>query len=202
MKTLVYGLGLALSASAFGTVIDNGQFGANISAVGGAGGSDIYAQSFTAPADNLLTEFGMWLAGGQGGAPAVRIDLWADDGANHPDENNILIAGTTWQGELADLTRIDTFTSYVLNPGQKYWVVINGLIDQNSPGSYASTWDGGLDTIPGERMDWSNDLGQNWSFGIGDADWGVRIVTTEVPAPGAAALLGLGGLIAGRRRRA
>jgi MYXO-CTERM domain-containing protein len=203
MNTIGFGLCALLAASASATVIDNGQFGANIGSVGGMFGSDIYAQSFTCPSDNLLTEFGMWLqGGGQGTAPAVRIDLWADDGTNHPDENNVIVAGTTWQGDLPELTRIDTFTSTALTPGQRYWVVINGMIDQNSQGTYNSSWDVFADTIPGERMDWSNDLGSSWSFGIGDSDWAVRIVTTEVPAPGAAALLGLGGLVSARRRRA
>ncbi len=189
----------AIAGVASADIWDNGDFGANISSVGGASGSDVYGQSFIAPADNVLVQFGMWLAGGGADAPAVRIDLWADDGANNPDETNILVSGTVHQGDLADLTRIDTFTSFALTPGDRYWVVINGIIDQNSTGVYSSTWDGGTNTIPDGNMTWSNDLGGSWSGGIANGDFGVYIET--VPAPASLALLGLGGLVATRRRR-
>lgn len=183
------------------TIFDNGQFGANISPIGGASGSDIYAQSFVCPADNRIVQFGMWLAGGDGGAPAVRIDLWGNDGNGQADENNVLVAGTIHQGVLPTLTRIDTFTSFDLVPGNTYWIVINGLIDQQSPSSYASTWDNGTNTIPSGHMDWSNDLGNSWSGGIPNGDWGVYAKFIPVPAPASAGLLALGGLAAMRRRR-
>jgi hypothetical protein len=188
----------ATTTVASATIIDNGQFGPNIGSVGGQFGSDIYAQSFVAPADNVLVQFGMWLSGGGNDAPLVSIDLWADDGFGHADENNILISGTMHQGDLPALTRIDTFTNYALTPGETYWVVINGLNDQTSQGSYNSTWDGGTDTVPSGIMEWSNDLGVTWN-GIAGGDWGVYIETV-VPGPGVLALLGLAGLV-GRRRR-
>ncbi|HYC31189.1 MAG TPA: hypothetical protein VEB59_02820 [Gemmatimonadales bacterium] len=181
------------------TIIDNGQFGANIGSVGGQFGSDVYGQSFIAPADNVIVQFGMWLIGGDGGAPLVSIDLWADDGANHPDETNVLVSGTQHQGVLGALTRVDTFTNLALTPGQRYWIVINGLHDQTSQGSYSSTWDSGANTVPDGNMDWSNDLGLSWSGGIPNGDWGVY--ARLVPAPGAAGLLALSGIAALRRRR-
>ena len=198
MKLVAVAAAAATTTFASATIIDNGQFGTNIGSVGGASGSDIYAQSFVAPADNVLVQYGMWLAFGGSDAPLVSIDLWADDGFGHADENNILISGTQHQGNLDDLTRIDTFTNYALTPGNTYWVVINGLHDQVSSGSYSSTWDGGINTIPDGIMEWSNDLGVSWS-GITGGDWGVYI-ETAVPAPGALALLGLAGLTRRRRR--
>lgn len=194
-------LAVIAGAACADTIIDNGQFGANISSVGGQFGSDVYGQSFLCPAgDNVLIQFGMWLAGGDGGAPLVSIDLWGDDGANHPDENNVIVSGTQHQGVLNTLTRIDTFTNVSLTPGQRYWIVINGLHDQNSQGSYASTWDGGTNTISDGNMDWSNDLGNSWSGGIPNGDWGVFAHFT-IPAPGSVGLLAAGGLLALRRRR-
>ncbi|MDQ7014606.1 MAG: hypothetical protein Q9O74_12030 [Planctomycetota bacterium] len=183
------------------TVIDNGQFGVNISSIGGANGSDIYAQSFVVPTDNRLIQFGMWLQGGGQDAPAVRIDLWGNDANNQADENNVLVSGTVHQGNLDNLTRIDTFTSIDLVPGNTYWIVINGLIDQTSGGVYASTWDGGTNTIASGHMDWSNDLGNTWSGGIDNGDFGVYASFVPVPTPGTAGLLALGGLAAMRRRR-
>lgn len=181
------------------TIIDNGQFGVNISSVGGASGSDIYAQSFICPTDNVITQFGMWLQGGGSGAPAVRIDLWGTDGNGQADENNIIVAGTTHQGDLVDLTRIDSFTNTALVAGETYWIVINGLIDQTSSGVYASTWDNGTNTITSGHMDWSNDLGNTWSGGIANGDWGVY--ASFIPTPATTGLLALGGLTAMRRRR-
>jgi hypothetical protein len=202
MRTAVIALsvlaGSALVANA-DTIIDNGQFGGNIGSVGGEFGSDVYGQSFIAPADNVIAQFGMWLVGGDGGAPLVSIDLWADDGSNHPDESNVLIPGTQHQGVLGALTRVDTFSNFALVPGQRYWIVINGLHDQTSQGSYSSTWDNGIDSVPSGNMDWSNDLGATWSGGIPNGDWGVY--ARFVPAPGATGLLALGGLAALRRRR-
>jgi hypothetical protein len=194
-------LALTAGMAAADTIIDNGQFGANISTIGGANGSDIYGQSFIAPADNQIVQFGMWLQGGGGDAPLVSIDLWADDGSNNPDENNILIDGTDHQGDLVDLTRIDTFTSFTLTAGTRYWIVINGNVDQTSGGTYASTWDGQTNTIVDGNMTWSNDNGGSWSGGIPEGDFGVYAHFTPVPAPASAALLALGGLVATRRRR-
>ena len=194
-------LALAMTAglASAETIIDNGQFGSNIGSIGGMFGSDIYGQSFIAPADNTIVQFGMWLGGGTSDAPLVRIDLWADDGSNAPDENNILIAGTTFQGNLDVLTRIDTFDNLTLVTGQRYWIVINGLLDQTSQGNYSSTWDGGTNTIADGNMDWSNDMGFGWSGGIDNGDFGVY--ARFIPAPASTGLLALGGLVALRRRR-
>ncbi len=196
-KGLILGALLAMTVTASATVIDNGQFGPNIGSVGGAYGSDIYGQSFIAPADNVLVKFGMWLQGGDATGPKVSIDLWADDGSNHPDETKVLVSGTVWSGYLADLTRIDTTTSYALVPGQRYWIVINGMIDQQNQFSYNSTWDGGTNTIKDGNMDWSNDMGATWSGGIPNGDWGVYIET--VPEPTTLALLALAALMLRRR---
>jgi hypothetical protein len=197
----IVALALVAGAASADTIIDNGQFGTNIGSVGGLFGSDIYGQSFICPpTDNVLIQFGMWLQGGDGGAPLVSIDLWADDGSNHPDENNILVSGTQHQGVLPELVRVDTFSNIALTPGQRYWIVINGLHDQSSQGAYSSTWDGGANTIPDGNMDWSNDLGFSWSGGIPNGDWGVFAHLT-IPAPASAGVLAAAGLLGLRRRR-
>jgi len=122
--------------SASATIIDYGPFGVNIGSVGGAGGSDIYAQSFIAPADNVLILAGMYLQGGGSDPPEVRLDIWANDAQGWPDENNIVVAGTVYQQDFPDLTLVTTATNAPLVAGDTYWVVINGMIDQTSSGSY------------------------------------------------------------------
>jgi hypothetical protein len=180
MKLCVPALFASVAACALpagATVIDNGTFGNNIISVGGMFGSDAYSQSFIAPADPRLVKFGMWLVGGGDQPPLVRIDLWADDGSGNPDPNNILVEGIKVQESLNDLTRFDTETDFVLTPGQRYHVVINGFVDQESQGEYGSTWDGGLDTIPEGEARFTNDLGGAW-FSLGGGDFGVYIETT------------------------
>ncbi len=144
----------------------------------------------------------MWLQGGGNEAPLVGIELWADDGAGQPDETQRLVFGTTHQGDLPDLTRIDApGNNFQLDPGTTYYVVINGLLDQTSSGSYGSSWDGGTDTIAGGHMDWSNDLGATWSGGIPNGDFAVYVRMQKIPEPGSLAVLGLLSVVALRRRR-
>lgn len=67
-----------------------------------------------------------------------------------------------------------------------------------SPGSYASgphAWALGNSTGA-----WSLTFTNDWASGNGSMDWS-NVKVTLVPAPGVAALMGLGGLVALRRRR-
>jgi hypothetical protein len=179
MRTLLALVAASGVAGAAGSVIDNGQFGPFISPLGGAEGSHAYGQSFVAPVDARLIRFGMWLAYGDPEAPAVRVDLWGDDGEGNPDETNILIKGTVVQEIIGDLTRFDTQTNYILTPGVRYHVVLNAFDDRVSAGWYASTYDFGTDTIPDGQMSYTNDLGATW-FRFPDSDFGVYVETTEI----------------------
>jgi hypothetical protein len=173
MKSMLF---IALIAgSAHATIIDNGQFGANIGQVGGAAGSNAYSQSFTAPDDARLVKYGMWLQGGGIDPPLVHIDLWADDGSGNPDANNILIKGVEIGSVVDELTRFDTETDFMLTPGQTYHIVINGFDDLLALGNYNSTWDGGADTIEGGTGKFTNSLGSLW-FDLG-GDFGIYIET-------------------------
>jgi hypothetical protein len=179
MKELVaFAIALGASGVACATVIDNGQFGANISPLGGLEGSDAYAQSFVAPSDARLIKFGMWLTDGEPAAPAVRVDLWADDGFGNPDENNILVEGLIIQEIIPGLTRFDTLTDYDLSPGVRYHVVLNAFGDQDSPGSYISTYDAGTDTIPDGEMNFTNDFGASW-HAFPASDFGIYVETLD-----------------------
>lgn len=169
-------LAVVVAGSAQATVIDNGQFGANFGTVGGATGRHAFAQSFIAPADARLVKFGMWLQGGAPQPPMVRIDLWGDDGEGNPDPENIIVKGTVVQSEVPVLTRFDTVTDVMLVPGERYHVVINGMDDILSLGSYMSTWDEGTNTIPGGAMHFTPDLALTW-LTIPDGDFGVYVET-------------------------
>lgn len=203
MKRVLAGLAaVVLAGPAAADIIDVGPFGNNISSVGGASGSDIYAQAFTATSDNIFILGGMYLSGGGNDAPAVRMDLWGTDGQGNPDENNILIAGPTYQQNFPDLTLVTVAGNVALVEGQRYFLVLNGMIDQTSSGAYGSTWSSPDDPYAGGWATWSNDLAASWSNPDGASwgtDWGFYVET--VPGPGAIALFGIAGLLATRRRR-
>lgn len=91
-------------------------------------------------------------------------------------------------------------------------------VSTNGGGSWTTLWStqadtGGFRSLPGasQTIDLSAYANQTVNIGFhyydpnsGDWDWYVQVddvVVESVPAPGAAALLGLGGLFMGRRRR-
>lgn len=88
-----------------------------------------------------------------------------------------------------------------------------GAVDTTSTGLLIASWTVTADAAG--LLTYSGVDGAPFSFGINDADnsfgtptqYGVdvisssRLTITDVPAPSAMALLGLGGLVAGRRRR-
>ncbi|MGI9013890.1 MAG: hypothetical protein ACR2GY_06520 [Phycisphaerales bacterium] len=82
-------------------------------------------------------------------------------------------------------------------PAGSYWI---GLRDPNGSGSGTNYWmtsSGGGDTTTGFS---STDGGTTW---VPEGDnWHHAFELYKIPAPGALALLGLGGLVARRRRRA
>lgn len=203
MRVLTTAMAVLLVAGvASAEIIDIGPFDPNIGSVGGASGSDVYAQAFTMPADNVFIKGGMYLNGGGNDPPAVRMDLWGADANGDPDENNILIPGPVYQQNFPDLTLVTLEGNLELVEGERYFLVLNGMIDQQSSGSYGSTWSLPDDPYAGGWATWSNDLGVSWSNPNGNSwgyDWGFRVET--IPEPATMSLLVLGGLAAIRRRR-
>ena len=193
---------LLFAGVAAAEIIDIGPFDPNIGTVGGATGSDIYAQAFIAPDDNVIIKGGMYLNGGGANAPAVRMDLWAADNQGNPDENNILIPGPVYQENFPDLTLVTFEGNFEMVAGERYFLVLNGNIDQQSDGAYGSTWSNPDDPYGPGWATWSNDLGVNWSNPDGQSfafDWGFYVET--IPEPASLAILGVGGVAMIRRRR-
>jgi hypothetical protein len=198
---LAAGLTLGLLAqSTLAEVLDYGPWEPNIGEVGGASGSDAYAQSFVAPEENVLIKAGMYLFGGGDDPPAIRVDVWGADADGKPDDTNIVIAGPVYQEYFPRLTLVTLETEgVVLTPGERYFVMLNGMIDQESTGYYFSTVSTPEDPYPDGGYWWTNNMGQSWNTG-GASDFGFYVET--LPEPTSILLLGLGGLAAaGSRRR-
>jgi hypothetical protein len=171
MRFLQVSMAVLLAAGvASAEIIDIGPFGANAYDVGGEEGSDIYAQAFIAPEENVFVLGGMYLFGGGLDPPAIRMDLWGTDAAGDPDENNVLIAGPVYQQSFPVLTLVTVEGNVELVPGQRYFLVLNAMIDQEGQNSYASSWSNPNDVYPGGWATWSNDLAATWSNPDGE-DW-------------------------------
>ena len=153
-------------------VIDIGPFGANAYDIGGEEGSDLYAQAFIAPEENVFMLGGMYIVSHSGGAdpPPIRVDLWGTDTEGDPDEDNILLTGEVHQEPLFELTMITVEGPLALVAGEQYFLVLNASWDQDHTGGYASSWSNPDDVYPGGWATWSNDIAETWSNPAG-TEW-------------------------------
>jgi hypothetical protein len=165
-------------------ILDFGPWEPNIGEVGGATGSDAYAQSFIAPEENVVVMAGMYLYGGGDDPPAVRVDIFGVDAQGKPDETNILVEGPVYQEYFPRLTLVTVEPdNLVLTPGERYFIVLNGMIDQESSGYYYSTVSTPEDPYPDGGYAWTNDMGDSWSVG-GTSDFGFYLETTAAGCAG------------------
>jgi hypothetical protein len=199
---VVLGAVLAMSLSAemaSAEILDYGPWEPNIGEVGGASGSDAYAQSFIAPEENIVVVAGMYLYGGGDDPPAIRVDIWGADANGEPDATNIVAEGPIYQEYFPRLTLVTVEPeNAVLTPGERYFVMLNGMIDQESSGYYYSTVSTPEDPYPDGNRWWTNDMGDSW-VNSPPADFGFYIET--VPDPAGGLLLTLGSLVFLRLRR-
>ncbi len=178
-------LNLVFGGFASAEILDYGPWEPNVGEIGGADGADVFAQGFTAPAENVLVVAGMYLYHGGAEPPAVRVDIWAADADGNPDENNILVEGPLYQQYFPRLTRVTIEPeNLALTPGELYYVVLNGMIDQESPGNYLSTYSAPDDPYPDGRARVSTNMGQTWTAGWNGEDFGFYIETVAEGCPG------------------
>lgn len=165
----------------------------------GPSGSYVYADSFIAD-DVAVNELGTWLDSVGSGGSSLRFEVWGDNAG--PDAGNVIAStGSMNIGSTSGLEYFSAPASGSLSNGSKYWFIITAVGESGS-GFYQT----GGHTQNSQQNDngtfwFSNDPngivfdGQNFipemAFHVG----------TGVPAPASLALIGLGGLAAGRRRR-
>ncbi len=163
-------------------ILDFGPWEPNIGEVGGATGSDAYAQSFVAPEENVVVVAGMYLYGGETEPPAIRVDIWDADANGRP--NNVVAEGPVYQEYFPRLTLVTIEPeNLVLTPGERYFIVLNGMIDQESSGYYYSTVSTPEDPYPDGGYAWTNNMGDSWNVG-GASDFGFYLETSAAGCAG------------------
>jgi hypothetical protein len=178
---LVFGLAGQFAAA---EILDFGPWEPNIGEIGGSTGSDAYAESFVAPEENVLIMAGMYLYGGGADPPAVRVDVWGADSEGKPDASNIVLEGPVYQEYFPRLTLVTAETEgVVLTPGERYFVMLNGMIDQESTGYYYSTVSTPEDPYPDGGYWWTNNMGDTWITG-GASDFGFYVETAAAACAG------------------
>lgn len=149
--------------------------------------------------DNTTNTYNFNTTGISGAVSRVDLYLsplhtWRGDvtiGMTAPDASTLALIATRAGGS-SDLVSIFFSDSGIAIP-------TSGNIDSATDGTLYQAGGGSLSTLNASDGSWSIALGD---FAGGDTGTVDRIVITTVPGPASLGLLGLGGLVATRRRRA
>lgn len=119
---------------------------------------DFAAQSFISDL-RQLNDVGVWLQRESGGGE-VKISV-AGDLNGLPDLNTIYYESPLLQPSTTGQFYRDSSFTTLLEPGQKYWVLVDGFSNLQSSG-YSSVGVSNVFTDTGESMLFSDDAGQSW----------------------------------------
>lgn len=173
--------------------------------LGNNGNTPVYADSFVAPdVDTDVQRIGMWLDDVGSGGTNLRFEIWGNSGGPNPFD---VISSTGTVSPLAGAGL--NYNEYATNggtlvPGNTYWFVATAVGEAGSgfwqTGGHTQNSDGIVDN---GTFWYSNDPnGINFDGQNLTPEMAFSVSLGRVPAPGSAALLGLSGLMASRRRRA
>ncbi|MBK7406141.1 MAG: PEP-CTERM sorting domain-containing protein [Phycisphaerales bacterium] len=163
-------------------------------------GTYVYADSFVADAGGV-TNLGMWLDDVGTGGSSVRFEVWGDTGGFGPDAGNVIAStGSLAIGATGGLNYYQANASGSLIPGNTYWFAAT-CVGESGNGSYQV----GGHTQNSEQNDngtfWYSNDSSGFSFDGQRLTPEMAFHVGTVPAPASLALVGLGGLVATRRRR-
>lgn len=173
--------------------------------LGNNGNTPVYSDSFIAPngADVLPGRLGTWLDDQGSGGTDLRFEIWGDN--NGPNPFDILATTGTVSPSTNGLTYIEApaQSANALTPGQRYWFVATAVGEAGS--GYFQTGGHTQNSVYQDNGTfwYSNDPnGINFDGQNLTPEMAFSVTLGPIPTPGAAAVLGLAGLAAARRRRA
>jgi hypothetical protein len=174
--------------------------------LGNNGATAVYADSFIAPngADVVPVRLGTWLDDLGTGGTDLRFEIWGDN--NGPNPFDVLATTGTVSPSTNGLTYVEAGVqngAQALVPGQRYWYVSTAVGEAGS--GYFQTGGHTQNSIYQDNGTfwYSNDPnGINFDGQNLTPEMAFSVTLGAIPTPATAALLGLGGLAAARRRRA
>lgn len=209
MKTTMFALLAVAGASAVANAqavqgfTGGSQFG---SYYGGLIADDVIGWRFTVNEDVFVTDLGVWNQDTQVGLEGLTSDHQV--GIWDLDTGTLLVSGVAGPSGTAigAFTYTDVADTLLTTSGNYVIGAMYGADDGDSYISSATsvTMDSAVNFGGGVFPD-AADLGfvmpGQWSGGLSNGRFGPNFLFRPVPAPGALAMLGLGGLVATRRRR-
>lgn len=172
-------------------------------------GTFIYANSFVADETGRVDNLGMWLMqAGNGAGGLIAFEVYASIGGNPafgPDSQNVLastglldIGGGTANLDFYNAAPISSAT---LNAGDTYWFGANVIGGGSNVGSYQVGGHTQNSVFQDNGTFWFSNDPNGVIFGGQGLTPEMAFSVNIIPAPSSLALLGLGGLVATRRRR-
>lgn len=205
-RTLAFAVLAATGAAASGQALSGFTGGSQFGIYYGASTGDVVGWRFTVNEDIFVTGLGVWNADTQLGFEGLTSDHQV--GIWNIDTGDLVVSAVAGPGGnvIGQFTYASVANSE-LNVGANY--VIGAMYTATDGDSYIS----GASSVSmdptinfgGGVFPTAGDLGfvmpGEWSGGTSNGRFGPNFTFVPVPAPGAMALLGLGGLAAARRRR-
>lgn len=196
--------GLATSAAASTSIVKPPDIGPWWRPLNGGTGSFVYASDFVlSGTDTQVDRLGMWLLSLWGTTQKIRFEIWGDTGGFGPDPNNVL-AGTgsikPIVGGNLDYHEAPASFSANLVPGNRYWFAAT-VVGEGGGAAYQTGGHTQNSVYNDNGTFWYSNDPTGMFFGGRNLTPQIAFAVHLVPAPGALALVGLGGLVAARRRR-
>lgn len=195
--------GLATSAAA-NHIVKPPDLGPYWHPIDGGTGTYVYASDFVlGGSDTKVDTLGMWLLSQTGGTQSIRFEIWGDTGGAGPDPSNVL-AGTgsinPAVGGNLDYHEAPASFSANLVPGNRYWFAAT-VVGEGGGAAYQTGGHTQNSVYNDNGTFWFSNDPTGMNFDGKNQTPQIAFAVHMVPAPGALALMGLGGLVAARRRR-
>ncbi|HRQ73688.1 MAG TPA: PEP-CTERM sorting domain-containing protein [Phycisphaerales bacterium] len=195
--------GLATSAAAT-SIVKPPDIGPWWHPIDGDNGTYVYASDFVLTGtDTKVDRMGTWLSLIWGGTQNIRFEVWGDTGGFGPNPNDVLASTGSIHpavGVNLDYHEAPAAFSANLVPGSRYWFIAT-VVSEGGGGGYQTGGHTQNSVYNDNGTFWYSNDPAGMFFDGQNLTPQMAFAVHMVPAPGALALMGLGGLVAARRRR-